>query len=66
MKPMLAADSAPNITGIQDQQNDLKTGFPEMLSVVTALSTRIKDAGIAIRHSRKDILFLYCRVQKQI
>ena len=29
-------------------------------------STRIKDAGIAIRHSREDILFLYCRVQKQI
>ena len=30
------------------------------------LSTRIKDAGIAIRHSREDILFPYCRVQKQI
>ena len=31
-----------------------------------AFSTRIKDAGIAIRHSREDIFFLYCRVQKQI
>ena len=30
------------------------------------LSTRIKDAGIAIRHSREDILFLYCRVQKGV
>ena len=28
-------------------------------------STRIKDAGIAIRHSR-GYTFLYCRVQKQI
>ena len=33
---------------------------------VCEFSTRIKDAGIAIRHSREDILFLYCTVQKQI
>ena len=30
------------------------------------LSTRIKDAGIAIRHSREDILFLYCRLWKWV